>query len=332
MVLSIIPYQPDLLSKCMSLIKSNQGHYFTSDEVTDYQQFLQSLKATDHYYVVLDENDVVAAGGIAEHNQLVRMTWGMVQGERHGQKIGSFLLQQRLNNITDLYPGLTIAMDTSQHTVGFYRRFGFRTLTREMNGYGEGLDKIELMRHSGEPIVEFESNVQLLGPNLMLRPMQQEDFEPLYQAASDPGIWAQHPASDRYLRPVFERFFNSGLTSGMCYIIENRQTGKVLGSSRFNNPDLDTGIVEIGWTFLIRSCWGGATNAELKHLMISHAFSYLNQIHFYIGKDNQRSIAAVKKLGAHRTSEYDDPDRSGSVVFELTPDTYVGLNKDIKAG
>ena len=49
----------------------------------------------------------------------------------------------------------------------------------------------------------------LTGPNLLLRPMQQDDFEALYKVASDKLMWEQHPDPLRWQRPVFEVLFNS---------------------------------------------------------------------------------------------------------------------------
>lgn len=84
--------------------------------------------------------------------------------------------------------------------------------------------------------------------------------------------------------------------------------------------------IEIGWTFLARSHWGGKTNSELKYLMLNHAFDTFKSVLFCIGEHNYRSINAVKKLGAYQLDDYVDPGKPGSVFYELTPETYVGYS------
>jgi hypothetical protein len=44
----------------------------------------------------------------------------------------------------------------------------------------------------------FELQPVLRGEIIELRPLRAEDFPALYDVASDPLIWEQHPASDRY--------------------------------------------------------------------------------------------------------------------------------------
>ena len=43
--------------------------------------------------------------------------------------------------------------------------------------------------------------------NVKLVPLQETDFERLYDVASDPLIWEQHPNKDRYKREIFQTFF-----------------------------------------------------------------------------------------------------------------------------
>ena len=55
------------------------------------------------------------------------------------------------------------------------------------------------MQNFLQPFLENE-NVQLV-------PLQENDFEALYEVASDPLIWEQHPSKDRYKIEVFTTFF-----------------------------------------------------------------------------------------------------------------------------
>ncbi len=44
----------------------------------------------------------------------------------------------------------------------------------------------------------FDLQPVLKGEILELRPLRAEDFDDLFAVASDPLIWEQHPASDRF--------------------------------------------------------------------------------------------------------------------------------------
>ncbi len=55
--------------------------------------------------------------------------------------------------------------------------------------------------------MSFDLQPVLEGELLRLRPLRPEDFHDLYAVASDPLIWEQHPASDRYKEDVFKEFF-----------------------------------------------------------------------------------------------------------------------------
>jgi RimJ/RimL family protein N-acetyltransferase len=324
-MLKIVPYKPSYLDRCIEIFRSNLEPYFSPEEENEYVRYLGTITEDNRYFVVLDNTQIVAAGGFAVQDETVRFTWGMVDRDQHARGYGSFLLEQRLNRIKELFPGLNISLDTSQHTLDFYKRQGFYPIRKEINGYGDRLHKIEMRFNPEQQQVQFDTAIELHGHGLQLNPYKTTDFEYLYKVASDPLIWEQHPASDRYQRPIFRDYFSSGLMSGMAYIIKDNDTGEVIGSSRYHQPDIKTKSVEIGWTFLAREYWGGEINARLKDVMLQHAFDYFDKVHFCIGTDNQRSIQAVRKLGAVAEATVLDTGRPDSVWYGLTMASYTGL-------
>lgn len=144
----------------------------------------------------------------------------------------------------------------------------------------------------------FEAQPVLTGERVALRPLVPEDWDALYAVASDPLIWEQHPASDRWQEEAFRAFFDEALASGGALVALDRSDGAVIGSSRFHGFDPARSEVEIGWTFLARDRWGGAWNGEMKRLMLGHAFRFVDSVLFLIGPGNIRSQRAVGKLGA----------------------------------
>jgi RimJ/RimL family protein N-acetyltransferase len=137
----------------------------------------------------------------------------------------------------------------------------------------------------------------LEGELVTLRPLRAEDFQDLYAVASDPLIWEQHPVSDRYKPDVFAAFFREALESGGALIAIDKADGRVVGSSRYYGYDAERSEIEIGWTFLARSHWGGTYNGEMKQLMLRHAFTFVDHVVFLIGPENWRSRRAIEKIG-----------------------------------
>lgn len=164
----------------------------------------------------------------------------------------------------------------------------------------------------------FDAQPTLSGRLVTLRPLQPTDFAALYAVARDPLIWEQHPDSDRHEREVFEAFFGDALASGGALIALDTATGEVIGSSRYHGHDEERGEVEIGWTFLARSHWGGLYNGEMKHLMLAHAFRFVRSVVFLVGPDNVRSRRAVEKIGGVRDGSRRDARGRESLVFRLT--------------
>jgi N-acetyltransferase len=162
----------------------------------------------------------------------------------------------------------------------------------------------------------FDLQPELRGELVALRPLRPDDFSDLYVVASDPLIWEQHPAADRYKEDVFRAFFRDALESGGALLATDAKSGKVIGSSRFYGYDGNANEIEIGWTFLARSHWGGIYNGEMKRLMLRHALRFVDRVVFLIGSQNLRSRKAIENLGAVQIGARRD--REDMVEYEIT--------------
>jgi N-acetyltransferase len=170
--------------------------------------------------------------------------------------------------------------------------------------------------------MSFDFQPTLKGELLELRPLRAEDFHDLYAAASDPLIWEQHPVRDRYKEEVFKGFFREALESGAALIAIDSRDGQVIGSSRFHGHDEETSEIEIGWTFLAKSHWGGIYNREMKRLMLRHAFKFVKSVIFLIGPQNVRSQRAIEKIGGVRVGPRPDGGGRESFVYQITASTF----------
>jgi len=161
--------------------------------------------------------------------------------------------------------------------------------------------------------MSFDFQPTLKGELLELRPLRAEDFDDLYAVASDSLIWEQHPIRDRYKEEIFKGFFRQALESGGALIVIDSRNDQVIGSSRFHGYDEEKSEIEIGWTFLARSHWGGIYNREMKRLMLLHASRFVSNVIFLVGRQNVRSQRAVEKIGGVLVGTR--PDGSGSDGF-----------------
>lgn len=113
-------------------------------------------------------------------------------------------------------------------------------------------------------IPEFDYQPSLQGKLLRVRPLRNDDYDGLLSAASDPLIWDQHPARNRYMPKEFNKYFIESINSGEALVIEKTESGDIVGSTRYDAYSHINSEIEIGWTFLVRDCWGGVYNKELK--------------------------------------------------------------------
>jgi RimJ/RimL family protein N-acetyltransferase len=169
-----------------------------------------------------------------------------------------------------------------------------------------------------ESTMVFDLQPTLKGELLELRPLRPEDFHDLFAVASDPLIWEQHPNKDRYQEEVFKAFFREALESGGALLTIDSKDGRVIGSSRFYGYDKGKSEIEIGWTFLARSHWGGVYNREMKQLMLGHAFRFVNRVVFLVGPQNYRSQRALEKIGGVRAGSRADASGRESFVYQIT--------------
>jgi RimJ/RimL family protein N-acetyltransferase len=153
------------------------------------------------------------------------------------------------------------------------------------------------VRKAGMP---FDLQPHLKGELIELRPLTPEDWDDLFAVASDPLIWEQHPESDRYKEDVFKVFFREALESGGAFVVIDKSSQEIIGSTRFYGYYPEKSEIEIGWTFLARKYWGGRYNREMKQLVLTHAFKFVENVVFYVGEKNFRSQRAMEKIGAVR--------------------------------
>lgn len=152
----------------------------------------------------------------------------------------------------------------------------------------------------------------LEGELVAVRPLCADDFDRLFAVAADPLLWEQHPERNRWREEVFRAYFDDHLASGGALAVVERDSGALIGITRYAHYDPEQSEVEIGWTFLARACWGGVYNSDLKRVMLKHAFQSVETVIFLVDALNLRSRRAVEKLGATESGK-----RRGMVLYAI---------------
>ena len=134
-------------------------------------------------------------------------------------------------------------------------------------------------------------------------PLKESDFERLFQVASDPLIWEQHPHKNRYEKAEFIGYFEGAIDSKTAFLTLDKQSNEIIGCTRYYDFDPENSSIMIGYTFLARNYWGGKYNQASKKLLLDHAFQYVEKVGFQIAEKNLRSQKAVLKLGAKKENE-----------------------------
>jgi N-acetyltransferase len=138
---------------------------------------------------------------------------------------------------------------------------------------------------------------------VILSALHENDFNALYEVASDPAIWEQHPNKDRWKLDVFQNYFEGAIQSKGAFKIIDKVTDKVAGSTRIYDYNEKDNSVLIGYTFIGRDYWGKGINYSVKTLMLDYLFQFVSQVDFHIGANNIRSQKSIIRTGAIKVGE-----------------------------
>ncbi len=145
--------------------------------------------------------------------------------------------------------------------------------------------------------------MNILQPNLenekvLLVPLKESDFDDLYKVASDKEIWKQHPNAYRYQKEEFKNFFKGAMSSKGAFLIFDKKSGEIAGSTRFYDYNEAEKSIFIGYTFFAKKFWGTRLNSITKSIMLNYIFQFVDVVKFHVGESNFRSRIAMERLGA----------------------------------
>ncbi|CAB3805923.1 GNAT family N-acetyltransferase [Paraburkholderia caffeinilytica] len=144
----------------------------------------------------------------------------------------------------------------------------------------------------------------LTGQIVELRPLQQEHAQGLLDAAADGQLWNMKltvvPGPETVGGYIATALDGRAAGTVMPFVIVRRDTGAIVGSTRFWKIDRVNRKLEIGHTWLGESVQRSAVNTEAKYLLLRHAFEAMQcvRVQFTTDELNEKSRAAILRIGA----------------------------------
>jgi RimJ/RimL family protein N-acetyltransferase len=144
----------------------------------------------------------------------------------------------------------------------------------------------------------------LIGQSVELKPLRLGHEKALLEAAADGELWNLKvtvvPSPETIAEYISTAMAGRQAGAAMPFIIMQRETGRVVGSTRFWKIDQVNMKLEIGHTWLSASAQRTGVNTETKFLMLTHAFEVMNSVRVQFTTDelNEKSRAAILRIGA----------------------------------
>jgi len=147
-------------------------------------------------------------------------------------------------------------------------------------------------------------DIELESENIKLIPLTADHKDALLKAASDGELWKLWFTSVPSVNNI-DVYISNALAQksqglALPFVVVEKCSGNIIGSTRFCNADVINHRVEIGYTWYSKRYQRSSCNTECKLLLLTHAFETLDAIAVELRTSwhNQASRAAIARLGA----------------------------------
>lgn len=152
--------------------------------------------------------------------------------------------------------------------------------------------------------MNFEKDLHLQNDHVLLRPLREQDLDQLQTIAFDEDTW-RWTVTKIATQQDLEYWVQAGITDRekqqrYTFVIVDKATGRLAGSTAFGNISVVDKRLEIGWTWLASDFRGTGLNRHCKFLLLQYAFEVLGYERVELKTDvlNLRSRQAMRKIGA----------------------------------
>lgn len=144
----------------------------------------------------------------------------------------------------------------------------------------------------------------LEGTTINLVPLDQSHVLELANVLANPEIWEftwrQITSSDQVEALIHSALASKKDGTQIPFVMMDRASGKIMGTTRVMHPDFDHRNAEIGCSWISPEYWRTRVNTEAKSLMLHYCFEELDliRVEFTIVANNLRSQRAIERIGA----------------------------------
>jgi N-acetylglutamate synthase-like GNAT family acetyltransferase len=147
---TIRKYNSSDRNNCIAAFQSNVPLFFADYELQEFENFLTKIEQQEistHFFVIIAHENVVGCGGFGDKNNTgnFSMAWGLIHNDFHKKGLGKKLLLYRVEQLKLLKLENPILLDTTQHSYGFFEKFGFETIKITNDYYKSGLHRYDMI-------------------------------------------------------------------------------------------------------------------------------------------------------------------------------------------
>ena len=186
----------------------------------------------------------------------------------------------------------------------------------------------------------LQSDIFLENEKVLLLPFENERNTELKEIIFDDEIWKY---MGMYVRNDidFENYIQNTLkqkADGICYpfLIIDKTTNKVAGSTRYGYLNHASQKCEIGWTWYGKDFQGTGLNKACKYELLNFGFEniHFRRIQFSADLENKKSQRAIEKLGVvkegvFRNNYVDSEGKSkDDVYYSVIPEDWKSIKRE----
>jgi RimJ/RimL family protein N-acetyltransferase len=166
----------------------------------------------------------------------------------------------------------------------------------------------------------------------LIKPLEEACFEDLIRIAGEPILWKMSPRRMETKEDILS-YLREALTEkenqlSIPFVIIDKRTNEVAGSTRYSNLFPNHKRLEIGWTWIGTKFQSTGLNRAVKFELLRYGFEVLglNRIELKTDALNIQSRTALKKIGAKEEGIF----RQHMIVFDgrIRETVYLSILKE----
>ena len=140
--ISFRPYRDADRQACTSIFDANCPEFFAPNERQEYEEFLEGVSAD--YEVCEVDGTVYGAFGLFVDGENVKvLNWILLDPQTQGIGVGSKIME-RVIHLSRTSQTRVVKIAASHKSAPFFARFGAKTTSSTKNGWGPGMDRVDM--------------------------------------------------------------------------------------------------------------------------------------------------------------------------------------------